>query len=343
MIPFLLKMGPYTTAHVKTQGAGDARPTALQVIEDQALRGTLSQKIIVITGTTSGIGIETARALLATGARLFLTIRNRERAEAIPADIIESGRVDLVEMDNASLASIRSAASEILAKSKNQVNVLVNNAGVMGIQTLQLTEDGYEMQFATNYLGHFLLFHLLKPALLASSTPEFHSRVVNLTSTAHRAYTLSESDNYNYERGGYELWHAYGHSKLAAIYMANEIDRRYGDRGLHGLSVHPGSILTNMDRHMGPDFLPQILSNEKVRIGLKSHEQGAATTVIAAVGIEWEGKGGKYLEDCEEAKRGADDYNPLEAGFVHQTYHPENEKRLWEDSLTMLGLSAETD
>ena len=158
-------MSPYAAAHAYPQGAGDARPSALQIIRDESLQGKLAGKVMVITGATSGIGIETARALSSTGATLFLTARDMKKAETALVGILEPDRVSLVEMDNASFASIRAAATAILEGSNNQVNLLVNNAGVMGIEDLKLTEDGHETHFATNHLGHFLLFQLLKPGI----------------------------------------------------------------------------------------------------------------------------------------------------------------------------------
>jgi len=332
-------MGAYTAAHANPQGAGDARPTVLQIVRDEGVEGKLGGKVIVITGANSGIGLETARALSATGATLFLTARNLKMAETALAGIVEAGRVSLVEMDNNSFACIRAAATTILKKSNNQVNILINNAGVMGIPDLKLTEDGQEVHFATNYLSEFLLFQLLKLALLASATPDFHSRVVNVSSSAHRAGSLPESDNYNFEKGGYNHGLAYANSKVASTYLANEIDRRYGSIGLHATSLQPGCIGTNISRHLGPEFVQRILANEYIVKILKSPEQGAATTVLAAIGKEWENKGGKYLEDCEEAQRGKDDNDAFGVGYVSQTYDPKNEERLWKDSLKIVGIS----
>lgn len=334
-------MGPYTTAHANPQGAGDARPTALQIIRDEGVEGKLGGKLIVITGSSSGIGLETARALSATGATLFLTARNVKMAETALAGVLEAGRVSLVEMDNNSFASIRAAAGSILKKSNNKVNILINNAGVMGVQSLTLTEDGQEVHFATNYLSGFLLFQLLKPALLASATRDFHSRVVNVSSSAHRAGYLPESDNHNFEKGRYSHEAAYANSKIASIYLANEIDRRYGSKGLHAISLHPGGIGTNISRHVGPGFVAFIMSNEAIVRLLKSAEQGAATTVLAAIGKEWEDKGGKYLEDCEEARRGEDDNNTFGVGYVSQTFDQKHEERLWKDSLKIVGISTD--
>jgi NAD(P)-dependent dehydrogenase (short-subunit alcohol dehydrogenase family) len=331
-------MGLYSASHINPQGPGDARPTALQIIHDEHLEGKLVGKVMVITGATSGIGLETARALSATGATLFLTARDMKKAETSLSGILEQGRVSLIEMDNASFTSIRAAAANILTESNNQVNILVNNAGIMGIQDLELTEDGHEAHFAINHLAHFLLFQLLKPALLESSTPKFYSRVVMVASAAQRSVMLNESDNYNFQKGEYHYLLAYGNSKLANVYMANELDRRYGQKGLHATSLHPGGINTNLSRYVGREFVKQIMSNEHLVKILKSPEQGAATTVIAAVGKEWEDKGGKYLEDCEEAKRGKDDNDTFGVGYVRQTYDPENERRLWKDSLKIVGI-----
>ena len=334
-------MGPYTAAHINPQGAGDVRPTALQIIRDEGVEGKLGGKVIVITGASSGIGLETARALSVTGATLFLTARNLKTAENALAEVVEAGRVSLVEMDNMSFVSIRTAAKTILEKSSNKVNILINNAGVMGVQGLKLIEDGQEVHFATNYLSQFLLFQLLKPALLASATHDFHSRVVNVSSSAHRAGKLPESDNYNFEKGGYSHEVAYANSKVACTYLANEIDRRNGSEGLHATSVHPGAISTNISRHLGPGFVQYIMSNEAIVKILKSPQQGAATTVVAAIGKEWENKGGKYLEDCEEAQRGKDDNDTFGVGYVSQTYNHKNEERLWKDSLKIVGISTD--
>lgn len=331
-------MGKYTAAHVDPQGVGDARPTALQIVQDSDAVGNLAGKVIVLTGVSAGIGIETARALAATGATLFLTARNLKKAESVLQDILDSDCVSLVEMDNNSFASIRAAATSILKQSNNKVNILIASAGVMGVQERTLTEDSQEIHFQTNYLSHFLLFHLLKPALLASVTPDFNSRVVLVASSAHRATTLLESGDYNFEKSKYTYEQAYANANLAEVYMANEIERRYGSKGLHGLSLHPGAIETELSRHLGPEFVQQILSNPYLLKIIKSLKQGAATTVYAAISKDWEGKGGKYLEDCEEAKRGEDDNQAFSVGWVRQTYDPETEARLWKDSLKIVGV-----
>jgi NAD(P)-dependent dehydrogenase (short-subunit alcohol dehydrogenase family) len=332
-------MASYALAHANPQGPGDARPTALQIVQSENLDGKLKGKVIAITGTSSGIGIETARALSKTGATLFLTARDLKKAHDALVDILDSpgAHITLIEMDNASLESVRVAASSILTKSNHQVNILINNAGVMAIPTLQLTADGYEMQFAVNHLSHFLLFQLLKPALLSSTTPEMHSRVVNVSSSGHRL--LPGPFNYTFKEGGYNPWVAYGQSKAANVYMANEIDRRYGSKGLHATSLHPGAIeKTALGKFMDPQQVAAFKNNEAMMKILKSPEQGAATTVVATVGREWENKGGKYLVDCAEATRGEDDGSVSGVGYVSHTYDPEREAQLWEDSLELVGL-----
>ncbi|KAL2816187.1 NAD(P)-binding protein [Aspergillus cavernicola] len=335
-------MPSYASAHATPNGAGDARPTALQIIHDENLTSALKGKVIVITGATSGIGLETARALSATGATLFLTARDIPTAKTALSDILEDGRVSLIEMDNSSLKSIRRAAGEILAAAVGgQVNILIANAGVMGIPEKNVSEDGFEMHFATNYLGHFLLFQLLKPALLASASETFSSRVVAVSSSAHRAGGLENWD-YNFDKSSYDHNAAYANTKLATVYLANEIDRRFGGRcNLHATSLHPGGIDTGISRNIGREFVEMLLNDESMLKIVKSKEQGAATTVLAAVGREWEGRGGRYLEDCDEARKGVDDGNVFGVGFVERTYDEVAEGRLWGMSLGLVGMEDE--
>lgn len=331
-------MSRYAQVHADPKGAGDARPTAIQIIKDEGAEGKLVGKVVVITGTSAGIGIETARALSLTGARLLLTARNLDKAKSALDGILEPGRVELVEMDNKSLDSVRAAAKTILEKSNNQVNILINNAGIMALPTLEKTKDGFEMQFGVNHLAHFLLFELLKPALLASTTPQLSSRVVNLSSSAHHVATINESGNYNFEKTQYIDWVAYGQAKTANLYMANEIERRYGSRGLHATAVHPGMIATGLMVHMDPAIIEGMKQDEKLYSTMKSPEQGAATTVWAAIGAEWENKGGEYLADCGRTTRGNDKHEIGGFGFAGHAYDPEREARLWRDSLEMVGL-----
>ncbi|XPS72184.1 hypothetical protein M3J09_004350 [Ascochyta lentis] len=239
-------MTSYAEAHKNPQGPGDARPTAQQIIEDNNLLGNLSGKVALITGISSGIGIETARALKSTGMHVFGAVRNMKKARAALEGDLEPGHLELLEMDMNSLASVRVCAKEFLSKS-NGLNVLVANAGVM-MTPEGTTADGFELQFGTNHLAHFLLFQLLKPTLLASATPDFGSRVIFLSSVGHcgGAFAFSNSDTINFVSKPYDPVAAYAQSKLAAVYMANEIERRFSSRHLHAFSAMPGGIWTGL-------------------------------------------------------------------------------------------------
>ncbi|KAJ3007758.1 hypothetical protein HKX48_008954 [Thoreauomyces humboldtii] len=183
------------------------------------------------------------------------------------------------------------------------------------------TKDGFETQFGTNHLGHFLLFQLLKPLLLASATPEFASRVVSTKP--------------------YDKWVAFGQARTANIHLANQIERLYAAKNLHALSLHPGGIWTSLQRHLDPEFMKKWDTPES-RAYLKSTEQGAATTVWAAVGAEWAGKGGKYLEDYSVAvPHGTEGVNPM-LGYAKYAYDPRAETKLWELSNRLVGFT-ETD
>lgn len=331
-------MSRYAEVHANPQGPGDARPNALQIIRDEGAEGKLIDKVVVITGTSAGIGIETARALSLTGTKLLLTARYLDKARSALDGILEPGRIELIEMDNTSLESVRAAANTILEKSDHQVNILINNAGIMALPNLGKTIDGFEMQFGVNHLAHFLLFQLLKPALLDSATPELSSRVINLSSSAHHVASINESGNYNFEKTEYIDWIAYGQAKTANLYMANEIERRYGSRRLHATSVHPGMIATGLMQHMDPAMIEDFKKDEKIYKVTKSPEQGAATTVWAAVGKEWENKGGEYLAECGRTTRGNDKHEIAGVGFAGHAYDSEREARLWKDSLEMVGL-----
>ncbi|TGO58931.1 hypothetical protein BOTNAR_0172g00160 [Botryotinia narcissicola] len=265
----------YAVAHEKLFGPGDQRPTALQVVKDEELEGKLKDKVVLITGCSAGLGIETARAMLAIGATLFLTARNVTKARAALGEVTESPHVHLLEMDQTSLKSVRACAASFLEQSKT-LNIMINNAGIIAVPET-MTEDGFESQFQTNHLSHFLLFYLLKPTLLASATPEFASRVINLSSLGHRRGE-PDLDNINLT-GCYDKWRAYGSSKTCNIWMANEIERRYGSKHLHAFSLHPGRIVTPLWDSMNAEDIADLRSQGGFDRSLKSPEQGAATTV----------------------------------------------------------------
>jgi NAD(P)-dependent dehydrogenase (short-subunit alcohol dehydrogenase family) len=333
-------VGRYHEVHVHPKGPGDARPTALQIVKDEGLEGKMTDKVIFVTGASSGIGIETARALHVTGATVFMGVRDVKKGHEIVNEILSSDAnnkapMHVIGMTLDSFTSVRAAATEFL-KQSNKLNILVLNAGVMATP-LGRTVEGFETQFGTNHLGHFLLFQLLKQTLLASSTPDFNSRVVSVASAAHRFGPIRFHD-YNFEeQDSYQPYIAYGQSKTANIYLANYIDRHYGPKGLHATSLHPGGIRTALQRHRSADEMKQ-WDQPSIQDYFKSPEQGAATSVYAALSKEWEGKGGKYLSNCEvmgPAKGPGLDVG--DDGYAEWAYNEADEDRLWRDSCKFVG------
>ena len=177
--------------------------------------------VFLLTGSSGGIGVETGCALAATGGKVYLGVCDLEKGKQALKEILEPGRVELIELDVVSLESVRTAVKTFLSKS-TQLNVLVNNAGIMACPEAKKL-DGFELQLAINYLGHFLLYKLLEQTLLSSSTPEFHSRVVNVSSPGHHMSSVV-LDYINLD-GEYEVWKAYGNAKIACIWTTNEIER----------------------------------------------------------------------------------------------------------------------
>ncbi|KAF9766066.1 hypothetical protein IL306_001557 [Fusarium sp. DS 682] len=329
-------MSRYASLYDNPQGPGDSRPTALQVVQDEQMNQKLVGKAAVITGVSSGIGIETARALAATGAKLFLTARNLDKAKEALADFWNPEQMELVQLDLSSMDSVRAAAESILSKT-DEISIYIANAGVMAVPELTMTVDGFEEQFATNHLSHFFLFELLKPALLKASTPEFQSRVVVVAATAHRMQGIPASNDYNYETSGasaYTPWEAYARSKTANVYMANEIERRYGNKGIHANSVAPGLVSSGIGRHIPNEVMAAVIGDKMNEI--QSLGQAAASTLVAAIGREWEGTGGVYITNCSAAERGEDDGVSTSYTYVSHTYNPKDEQRLWNDSLNMV-------
>lgn len=336
-------MSSYAKAHSNPQGPGDARPTALQIVKDNDLVGKFEGKVALITGVSSGIGIETARALKATGMHIFGAVRNIQKAQAALKDDLEPGRLELLELDMNSLASVRACADDFLSKT-DQLNLLITNAGIM-MTPEGKTADGFELQFGTNHLAHFLLFQLLKPTLLASATPDFGSRVVCLSSVGHRggAFDFSSSDEINFVNKPYDPVAAYGQSKLASLYMVNEIDRRYGTSNLHAFSVMPGGIWTGLQASLSEAVVSAWQSDADFQKAFKSPEQGAATTVWAAIAKELEGKGGKYLEDCAvagpaPAPTGDPTVDMGAPGYAEWAFDEAKERALWKISCEMVGI-----
>jgi NAD(P)-dependent dehydrogenase (short-subunit alcohol dehydrogenase family) len=337
-------MDRYASLHTSPNGPGDSRPTAEQILRDQDLIGQWPDKVILVTGATAGLGMETARVLQQTGAKVYITARDTSKAETILQKISDSRYrpIDVVELDLSSSDSIQEGVKKFLEK-ESKLNVLINNAGIMACPPRR-TKDGFEMQFGTNHLGHFLLFQLLKPALLAASTPDFASRVISVSSAGHRRSDIRPDINYDLIAAEeYNPFPAYGQSKTANILFANELDRHFCPK-IRGLSLHPGVIFdTELGRHQedGGEGLVIHLSaaNPDFKKGIKSLGQGAATQVWAATAKELEGKGGLYLDDVQVAK--ADEECGGKAGYKAYIYDEENARRLWEDSVKMVGVGGE--
>ncbi|KAF2669385.1 NAD(P)-binding protein [Microthyrium microscopicum] len=335
--------GRYHDSWVNRTGPGDARPTAIQIVKDENRVGTLSDKVVVITGTSGGIGVETVRAMHLTGATVFATARKADVLHSVVEEILKSdpdnkAPIHEIIIDQTSFASVRKGAQEILEKSNGKVNILINNAGVMATPEGK-TEDGWETQFGVCHLSHFLLFQLLKPALLASSTKDFNSRVVNVSSFGHRGGPVRTHD-YNFTKDAYDPWLAYGQAKTANIWMANEISRLYGSKGLWAYSLHPGGINSGLGKHLDPALF-EALNTPTIMAYYKSPAQGAATSVWAAVAHEYEGKPSKWLSNCEEV--GPAEVEGLAFGTVDDGYAPHafdeaGEKKLWADSCKAVGV-----
>ncbi|KIH88587.1 short-chain dehydrogenase/reductase [Sporothrix brasiliensis 5110] len=325
------------------KGPGDARPTALDIIRDEKRENAFVGKVAVITGCSSGIGPPTAEALLATGATLYCTARDVEKAKKALAPLLSSGRVHVLFMDHTDLSTVKAAADEIRRR-VSAISLLINNAGVMMVPTRTETKDGFEMHMATNHLAHFYLFCLLRDHLEAGSAPDFASRVVNVASSGHR-WAKPDLDDLQLEKeGAYTPMAGYAASKTANIYMANEIDRRYGSatKAIHGYSLMPGGIRTPLQRH-SEEFTEEALKKPELRLYMRSPEQGAATSVFAAVARELEGKGGVYLENCTLAAALTADHDfagddGILYGYAPWAFDPAKEGKLWTKSLQVVGL-----
>ncbi|GIK05757.1 hypothetical protein Aspvir_009870 [Aspergillus viridinutans] len=308
-------------------GPGDSRVTGEQIIQDENLVNAWADKVILITGVSSGLGVETVRVLALTGATIYGTARSLEKAKEALGSLLDTGRVHLLYMDQTDLASVRACADTFRQRS-SKLNVMINNAAVMNTPEGR-TNDGFELQFGTNHLAHFLLFWCLRDLLLQSSSAAFHSRVVNVSSAGHR-YGPVQLDNINFE-GNYNGWLAYGSGKTANIYMTNQIERLFGAQGLHGYSVHPGAFVSpNLQKHSRAE-MDAFLNDEKMRKYLSSMGQACATSVYGATSSELEGRGGLYLEGASVAVRPCpSDGDAAEYGYGSWTFDKEKEERLWE-------------
>lgn len=306
---------------------------------DEVLAGKdLSGRTILVTGGYSGLGKETARALAAKGAALIIAGRDATRLAAAADEIAEQtgAKVDTLTVDLASLASIRAAGAEARER-LGHIDVLINNAGVMAAP-LGHTADGFETQFGTNHLGHFLLTKELMPLIRQGS----RQRIVNLSSRGHHLDAV-HFDDPNFERRDYDKWKAYGQSKTANILFAVGLEDRFGAAGIHAYALHPGGIQTNLGRHMTDEDRAWMMARFKKSAGenpaeeqqgFKTIPQGAATTCWVATAEELEGRGGLYAEDCHIAE--VDDTSSR-GGVRSYALDKGNADRLWALSEELVG------
>ncbi|XP_074556324.1 short-chain dehydrogenase TIC 32, chloroplastic-like [Curcuma longa] len=253
----------------------------------------------IVTGASSGIGAETARVLALRGVRVVMAVRNMSAGATVKEEIVKevpSSKVDVMELDLSSMASVRKFASEFNALNL-PLNILINNAGVMA-NPFGLSKDGIELQFATNHVGHFLLTYLLLDNMKnASQTSGVEGRIVNLSSEGHR-FAYSEGirfDKIN-DQSTYNSIGAYGQSKLANILHANELTKHFKEEGVNitANSLHPGSIITNLLRYHS---FVDALARTAGRLVLKNVQQGAATTCYVALHPQVKGVSGRYFCD----------------------------------------------
>jgi NAD(P)-dependent dehydrogenase (short-subunit alcohol dehydrogenase family) len=282
----------------------------------------LSGKVALVTGGSSGLGQETARALAEKGAQVVLTARDLPKGEAVAAEIRRSTgnrQVEVESLELASLANVRAFARRFLER-RPTLHILVNNAGVMACPFTK-TEDGFEMQFGTNHLGHFLMTCLLVPALRRGAP----SRVVSVSSRGHQLSRVV-FDDVHFERRPYQKWLSYGQAKTANILFAVGLERRLAAHGVHANALHPGAIKTELGRHLEPADIELLMSRNLIS-QFKSVEAGAATSVFAASAPELEGRGGLYLENCGVAA--VNDAPDAPAGVRSYALDAENAERLW--------------
>jgi NAD(P)-dependent dehydrogenase (short-subunit alcohol dehydrogenase family) len=298
-----------------------AHSTAADVIAGIDLGG----KRAIVTGASSGIGSETARALAGAGADVSLAVRDTAAGATIAADI--GGAVTVAELD---LADPRSVAA-FVANWDGPLDILINNAGVMAIPELRLTPEGWELQFATNHLGHFALAVGLHDALASAA---HGARIVSLSSRGHLRSPV-EFDDINFAHRPYDPMIAYGQSKTANVLFAVGATRHWAADGIWTNAVHPGAVDTNLARHLDPAVLEQIKASGQYQF--KTAEQGAATSVLVAASPQLEDVGGLYFEDCNEAPVvDAADAESTGAGVATYAVDPTNADRLWSLSLTTL-------
>lgn len=290
----------------------------------------LSGHRAIVTGGGSGIGVETARALASTGAEVTLAVRNVDAAEPVARDITATTGNENVRVAQLDLLD-RSSIETFAAAWSGPLHLLINNAGVMALPTLERTSEGREVQFATNHLGHFALALGLHGALAAADG----ARIVSVSSTGHLASPVV-FDDLDFRNREYDPWSAYGQSKTANVLFAVEATCRWSSDGIVANALMPGGIMTNLQRHV-PQQVKDGWSESLARgeITMKTTQQGAATTLVAALAPEF-ATGGCYLEDCNQARPVGDEEETSDGVRAWAT-DPGNARRLWDVSLELIG------
>ena len=295
-----------------------AQSTAADVIAGVDLSGQRA----IVTGGASGIGVETARALAGAGAEVTLAARNVEAGEKVAQELTESTGNPAIKVGQLDLTDQKSVAA-FAAAWDGPLHILINNAGIM-MSPLERTPEGWELQFATNHVGHFALALGLHPALAEANG----ARIVALSSPGHLASPV-DFDDLAWETRDYDPSLAYGMSKSANVLFAVEATNRWGGDGIVANAVAPGSILTNLQRYMPAETL----NNIKSMPIWKTPEQGAATSVLVATSPELDGVGGRYFEDCQQA--GLNEPG-TRRGVAAHALDPESATRLWKVSTELV-------
>ncbi|MFP5078670.1 oxidoreductase [Rhizobium sp. YIM 134829] len=309
-----------------------AASTAMEVVSGI----DLSQKIAIVTGGASGIGLATTRALLHAGAEVIVPARNPERAKAALGGIAGAS---VEPMDLADPQSVARFADRIVSAGRS-LSILINSAGIMATPEMRDAE-GHEAQFATNHLGHFRLTLGLWPALVAAGG----ARVVSVSSRGHQIAGI-DFDDIDFRTRPYDKWVAYGQSKTANALFAMGLDRRGQGHGIRAFSLHPGQILTDLARHLSAEEIASFGALDEAgrpiidpARGMKTVEQGAATSVWCAISPNLDGLGGVYCEDCDIAT--VNNENAGRKGVSSWACDPDASERLWRLSTAWTGLDTE--
>jgi NAD(P)-dependent dehydrogenase (short-subunit alcohol dehydrogenase family) len=318
---------------------------ATSTTEDVLSGANLEGKRVLVTGVSAGLGVETARSLAAHGAEVVGAARDLAKAEAATAQVrkdaaAHGGSFELVALDLASLASVRACADRLLAKGE-PFDVIIGNAGVMATP-FGHTADGFETQFGTNHLGHFVLVNRIAPLIRAGG------RLINLSSSGHR-YSNVDLEDPNFERTPYDPFIAYGRSKTANILFAVAFDRRHRERGIRAAAVHPGGIQTELARYLDPSHIENIVDQLNKQLAaegkgpfeFKTIPQGAATSVWAGVVAAADEIGGQYCENCHVGRIVPDDVtiSAVSEGVRGYALDAKNAEALWNKSEELVGES----